>query len=112
MSVGGVLAGPVQRMQPQLPQLQAVLAVAGGAAAWREVEEAQHVSVGRPQRSWSAVDGLHGSQVVVVVVMVVLLLLLLMVLLCGGGVGPKGLEIVDGLHLLVDDPSPEPVQVR
>lgn len=47
----------------------------------------------------------RGVGVVVVEVMVLLLLLLLMVLLCGCGVGPKGLEIVDRLDLLVDNAS-------
>lgn len=97
MSIRRVLVAPVQRLQPQLPQLQAVLGVAGGAVSWGEVQKAQHISLGRDQGSWGATESPDWTQ--------------MLLLLLGCRVGPECLQVVDGHNLLIDDAPPEAVQV-
>lgn len=88
MSIGGVLATAIERLLSQLPQFQAILGLVRRAMAWGKVQKAQDVSTGRGERSGSAVFSLDGT-------------LVLMLL----SIRPEGLQVVDGLDLLINHSS-------
>ena len=64
---------------------------------WRQIQQAQHVFLAGCASARDSPDCPHGTRVL---------------LLLGGCVCPEGLQVVDGLDLLVDDGPPQAVQVR